>query len=187
MIAGLNLEGFQPVFSVDAVQIFIHNGADVLIGDGGLFVRNFLEPVEGGVNSLVIQGIPQLLQPLAEGVASAELAQQQHIFVQADVRRPHDLVRFPIFQHSVLVDARFVGKGVLPHNGLSGGNGNGGERSRHAAGADQFLCIYTGLGAQNIPAYMERHDDLLQRGVARPLSQPVDRTLHPGRPCLYRC
>lgn len=39
---------------------------------------------------------------------------------EADGLRGHNLVRLPVFEHAVLVDAALMGKGVGSHNGLVG-------------------------------------------------------------------
>ena len=47
-----------------------------------------------------------------ERVAPAMLAEDDPVRGKPDIFRFHDLVGFPILQHAVLVDARFVGEGI---------------------------------------------------------------------------
>ena len=75
-----------------------------------------------------------------------------------------------------------MGKGVGPHNGLAGGDGDAGDAGEQLAGLVDLLGMNAGLGAVEAGACMKRHDNLLQAGVAGPLADAVDRALHLGGP-----
>ncbi len=60
-----------------------------------------------------------MLQPRDHGMAAAVLGQRQLGTAPAHFLRVHDLVGFAFLQDAVLVNARAVGEGVFPHDGLA--------------------------------------------------------------------
>ena len=112
---------------------------------------------------------------------SAPGREQDGVLVDAHVLRVHDFVALPVFQHAVLVNARRVGKGVAPHNGLVGLDGHVHEVRHQAARGVNLLRVDLRVDAQVAVAF-QNHGHLLKRGVARPLADAVDGDLHLPRP-----
>ncbi len=112
----------------------------------------------------------------------------QHNCIQRapDERRIDDLVGEPLFEDPILVDSRLMGKGVLADDCFVRLDLHPRELAHQLAGAVDLFCADSGLAPVQIPAGIERHDDLFQGGVARPLSDAVDRALHLPRPGLDR-
>ena len=91
---------------------------DVLVEDVLLAVGEILEAAEGVLEGVVAELEAELVQLLAEGVAAGMLAHDQRGRLHADVLGPHDLVGLRVLEHAVLVDAGFVGEGVLADDRL---------------------------------------------------------------------
>ena len=88
-------------------------------------------------------------------------------FGQAHVLGAHDLKGFGVFQHAVLVDAAFVGKGVLADDGLvelhrKARHGRDAARDVHDLGAVDPRAV-----RHDVVAHFQGHHDFFQRGVAR--------------------
>ena len=78
----------------------------------------------------------------------------------------------------MLVDAGLVRERVAADDRLVVLDGVAGQARHHPGGAGQLLGAHAGLDAvEVVGAGADRHHDLLQRGVAGPLPQPVDRAL----------
>ncbi len=94
-------------------RAFHREGEDVLVEDVALAVGELLEAGERGVDvGLGLELDAELLQPLLEGVAPRELAEDDLVGRPADVLGAHDLVGVARLQHAVLVDAGGVREGV---------------------------------------------------------------------------
>ena len=95
-------------------------------------------------------------------------ARQAHIF------GTHHFECLAIFQHAVLVDAAFMGKGVLADDGLielhrKAGHGSNATRNVHDLGG-----INAGIPRHDVVAHAQGHDDFFQCGIARTFAQSVD-------------
>src|SRR5215218_66741 len=101
-------------------------GADLVGGDrlevrggnGLLVVCDLFEAREGPFEHIALDKVAELLEGVLEGVAARVLAEEDVRPFETDVFFGHDLERSPVFEHAVLVDARFVQKGVASHDGL---------------------------------------------------------------------
>jgi len=71
--------------------------------------------------------IPQAPDPVPEGMPAGMFAQDQSGLADSHGFRLHDLVSDLFFEHSVLVDARLMGEGVGPYDGLVGRHLNPGN------------------------------------------------------------
>ena len=80
------------------------------------------------LNSSLVELEAQLLDAIAERMAAAVLAEDQVAARQAYILGAQDLVGRVMLQHAVLMDAGFVGKGILAHDRLV-------ARNRHAGDA----------------------------------------------------
>jgi hypothetical protein len=90
-----------------------------------------------------------------------------------------------VAQHAVLVDARLVGEGVLAHDRLVARHGMPVIDGDQAAGRASGACRRRSQ-AEVALARLQRHHDLLERAVAGPLADAVDRALHLTRAGLHR-
>ena len=89
-----------------------------------------------------------------------------------------DLVRVARLEHAVLVDAGAVREGVCAHDGLVGLHVHARDAADQAGCAGELAGHDVRVGVELVAVHLERHDDLLQRRVARALAQAVDGALH---------
>ena len=88
--------------------------------------------------------------------------------------------------HSMGMYSALMAEGVVPHYGLIGRDVEAGKPRNQPAGLIYQLCIYIELVAVK---HLERHYDLLEARVSRPLPYPVYRRVElprPGRYARYR-
>ena len=76
-----------------------------------------------------------------QGVPAAVLAQHQLGLLQADVLGAHDFVGLAMLEHAVLMDAGFVGEGVLADDGLVALHLHAGDVRRPAGWSDKPLRV----------------------------------------------
>ena len=96
----------------------------------------------------------------------------------------HDLEGVALLEHPVLVDTRAVGKGVGPDNRLVGRHRDPHQPAHQAAGRHNLARLHPAVQAKVVAPRADGHDDLFQRGIARPLAQTVERALGLARPIL---
>ena len=89
-----------------------------------------------------------------------------------------------MFQHPILMDARFMGKGVCAHNGLIGLHHKSGDAGHQAGRPHNMRGINVGAIGQQIRTGFDGHDNFFHGGIARPLAQTVDGAFHLPRPIL---
>jgi hypothetical protein len=70
-----------------------------------------------------------------------------------------------------------VREGVLPDDGLIVLDGETRDAADHRRGAGEVARVDACLVGQGIAAHFHGHHDFLQRGIARPLAETVDRAL----------
>ena len=75
------------------------------------------------------------------------------------------------------MDAGFVGESVLADNRLVSLHDHAGDVGDQAADGDEALGLHAAVGAIEVVARAQGHDNLFERAVAGPLAQPVDRAL----------
>ena len=143
-----------------------------------LLVRQLLEALEGGVERGAVDLEAELLERVAQRVAAGVLAEHERVRLEADRRGVHDLVGRALLQHAVLVDARLVRERVAAHDRLVRLHLVAGEARHHPARARDLARVHAGPEPVRGLAHVEQHHDLLERGVAGALADPVDRALH---------
>ena len=125
--------------------------------------------------------IPHLLDLVAEGVPPAVLAEHQVGLAEPHRFRPHDFIGGVVHEHAVLVDAGFVGEGVLADNRLVALHLDAGHIGHQSAGGVEPLGVDSRVELEVVAACPDRHDHFLQRAVAGPLPDAVDGAFHlPG-------
>mmetsp|Transcript_24047 Transcript_24047/g.43480 ORF Transcript_24047/g.43480 Transcript_24047/m.43480 type:complete len:389 (-) Transcript_24047:364-1530(-) len=104
----------------------------------------------------------------------------------------HDFIRALVFNHAVLVNARFVLKGVGSDNGLVGLTDHasvlrdhfGGGRNVNGVDGRVELSSSRSTLELFVPLERQSHDNFLQTGVSSPLSNAVDGALQLTGPVL---
>ena len=120
----------------------------------------------------------QRAQALFESMAAGVFAENQRVPLDADAFRAHDFIGQGIVQHAVLMDAGFVGEGVVADDRLVGRRRESGQVLDDAGGAVNLAGIQANLHAEMFAAGGQGHGDFLQRGVAGAFAETVDRAFH---------
>ena len=108
-------------------------------------------------------------------------AQHQGALVETNRRRIHDLIGALIFQHPILMDAGFMGKGIGADNRFVGLDHNASIAAHHVTGPMNFGGDNVGLQVKDRLARIERHHRLFQARVAGPFADAIDGHFHlPG-------
>mmetsp|Transcript_100316 Transcript_100316/g.279272 ORF Transcript_100316/g.279272 Transcript_100316/m.279272 type:complete len:521 (+) Transcript_100316:2515-4077(+) len=164
-----------------------HKGQDVLVEDLILAVGEILEALEGRIDlGLAFQLDAQLLQPLLEGVAARQLAEHDLVGGPAHVLGAHDLVGVARFQHTVLVDAAGMRKGVGANDGLVGLHNEARGLRDELGGRHDLRSVDADIQPEIVAPRAHGHHDFFERAVASPLAQAVDRAFDlPGAADLH--
>ena len=104
-----------------------------------------------------------------------ELAERQSRAGQSDGLGRHNLIRQRVGQHAVLVDARVVHERVPADDRLVLRHIHARDRGDGLAGLGIHARIDAMLEAEQVAARLQRHHNLLGRGVPRALAQSVER------------
>ena len=91
-----------------------------------------------------------------------------------------------MLEHTVLMDAGFVGEGVGADDGLVGLHREAGDVGHQPRSRDDLSRVDIRRQLKNVAAGAHRHHDFFQRGVAGPLAQTVDGAFHLPRPGQHR-
>ena len=91
-----------------------------------------------------------------------------------------------MLEHTVLVDARLVGEGIGPHHRLVGLHRVAGDLAHQLGRGHDLPRVDAGVTAEHVRPHLDRHHDLLERGIARALAEPVDGALDLPRTGLHR-
>ena len=92
--------------------------------------------------------------------------------------RAHDFIGHGILEYAVLMDARFMGKGVRTHNGFVGLYHNAGDHGDQTTGGMNLLGFDTEIQSHLIPAGKKGHHNFFQGRIPGPLTDTVDGHLH---------
>ena len=157
-----------------------HQRFHVPSGDGLFPVRHLLEADKNLLQLFIGDFIAHGGQLIPQGVLAGVLAQHHGVFGNAHIGGAHDLIGQGVGQHTVLVNAGLMGKGIGAHDGLAGLDGNTGDVAQELAGAVDLLRVDAGLRLIEGSSGLQRHGDLFQTCVARPLADAVDGALHLG-------
>ncbi len=158
----------------------------VFVEDFMLLVRQLLEAGKGSVQLVAFQCDAQLLQARTERGATGVLAHDHLVGVPAHRLGGHDLVGLAMLEHAVLVDTRLVGEGIGADDGLVRLHRKAGDARDQARGGEDVLGLDAGVHVEQVLAGLDRHDDLLQCGVAGALAQAVDGAFHLARTGHHR-
>ena len=79
------------------------------------------------------------------------------------------------------MDARLMGKGVVPHDGFIDGDGNPSNLGQQTRGGIDLLGDHIGFHAKQVFSCLKGHHHFFQRSIAGPFSDTVNRALYlPG-------
>ena len=140
------------------------------------------------VERLALEVVAELAELALEAAPAGQLADRQLAAGQPDRLRGHDLVGQRVLDHAVLVDARLVGERVAADDRLVGLDREPGQVADQPRRRRVICSVWTPLtelGELGRPR-PEGHDDLLERRVAGPLAEAVDRDLDLARAGLDR-
>ena len=152
-----------------------HQRLDVAVEQLLLLVGERLEFLEHAVEFELVELEAQFLDPLAERVPAAVLAEHEVAARQADVLGPHDLVGRVVLEHAVLVDARFVRERVLADDRLVARNRHAGDARDQPRDVGYSRLVWMPVSqVEERVARLQRHHDFLQRAVAGALADAVD-------------
>ena len=87
---------------------------------------------------------------------------------------PHDLIGLIVLEHTVLMDTGFVRKGVGPHNGFIGLDGNAGIVTDQFTDPGQLGGVDIGIQVQHLVAGLQRHNHFFKGSVAGSFADAVD-------------
>ena len=160
---------------------FVDQGLDILIQDVLFFICQIFKFFKHHTQLIVGEVVPHIGDVGIEGVAAAVFAQDQAVLADSHGFGFHYLIGHGVLEHSVLVNARLVGKGVGSHNGAVGLNHYAGDHAHQPAGGIDPSGVYAGHLRKKVGPGGEGHDHLLQGGVAGSLSDSVNGHLNlPG-------
>src|SRR5215203_693717 len=180
-------ERLEDELALEGADLVRGYGLEVGGGHGLLVVRYLLEAREGPPEDIALDVIAELFEGVFQGVAARVLAEEDVRPFQADIFFGHDLEGPPVLEHTVLVDARLVQKGVASHDGLVRRDLVARDVGDHAARVGELAGLDADIDAVEIGACGECHDDLLERGVPGPLPDAVDGDLDLAGPDLDAC
>ena len=179
------------------LHLLAHDRLEIAVADFPLAIRELLEAGEGIVEILTLERVAQLLEPGPEGAAAAQLAKGDAVVGQTDRAGINDFVGEAVFEHAVLVDATLVSKGVGAHDRLIGLHRHAGEIAHQPRGLGDLLGAHARerFGALGGPPqegvevaapHVQGHHQLLERGIASPLADAVDRALQLAGAVFHR-
>ena len=158
-----------------------------LVGDDSLqiagvhrlfFVGHLQEAVIDLLELLFVQRVAQFGQPVAQPGPARPRRQDDLRVGHTYVVGADDLIGGALLQHAVLVDAGGVREGVGSHDGLVRLHRDAGQLADQTADRVDEPGVDGGLQAKEVVARPERHDHLLQRGVACPFADAIHGHLH---------
>ena len=115
------------------------NRLQIAVCDLPFAISKILEAGKGIIEILAAEVIAELFQAGANSAAAAELAQGDPVVGEPDGAGINDFIGEPVFEHAVLMDARFMGKGIGTHNGLVGLHHHAGEIGDQTRGLGDFF------------------------------------------------
>ena len=170
------------VLDLQAIAFTVNPDIDqrnqIFVIDLFLAIGQFLEAHEHIVKLIIGQIIAQIMQFRAQSGTARMFAHHDIGFRQTHIRRAHDLEGFGVLEHAILMDARFMGKGVLADDRLVELH----RKPRHRRHPARDVHDLGGVDARgighDIATHLECHHHLFQRGVARAFAKAVDGTFN---------
>ena len=158
------------------IGLLINQCNDVRVVDILFLVCECNEFIKHFLQAGVIKGIAQFGNPSTKRMASAVLSENHVLANKSYVFRPHDFVGRAVLEHSMLMNARFVGERVLANNRLVSLNQHAGGTGNKTTDATQFRGVDPGVYVVIVAASLDRHHDLFERRISGTFTQTVNRT-----------
>ena len=166
----------------DLRRALLDEGEQVGVGDLLLRVGERDRLAIDRVERLALDVVAELAELALEAAPAGQLADRQLAAGQPDRLRGHDLVGQRVLDHAVLVDAGLVGERVAADDRLVRLDREAGQVADEPRGRGDLLGLDAADEIRELGrAGPERHDDLLERRVAGPLAEAVDRDLDLAR------
>src|SRR5262245_61535633 len=107
--------------------------------------------------------------------------QDNAAFGNTDIFRAEDLVRLPIFQETVHMNSRAVGKRVAPDDGFVRRHLHPETIGDQTTGSLELPSVDIGMELEIIRPGSERHNHFLQGRISSTFPDPVDGAFHLAR------
>ena len=115
-------------------------------------------------------------------MASRVFTKHQFGIAPANGLRGHYFVRQAVFEHTILVDARFMSKGVRPDDSFIGLHGDTRQLTDQLAGRKKLLRTDTSADVpKGFWSGTESHDDFFHGRITRALTKAIDGYLNLSR------
>ncbi len=108
-------------------------------------------------------------------MSAGMLAEDDARLRDADRLGSHDLIGAFFLNEAILVDSRFMGEGVCPHDCLVRLHRNSGDLGQQFRGVVNLFRFDPRVEPEQVSSRVQGHDNLLHCGVTRPLTDSVDR------------
>src|SRR4051812_33195509 len=147
---------------------------NLIVNDALLVVGQGDEPRVQVVELRLPEGDSQLLAARPQGMATAVLSEDQPALGDTHGLGIDDLVRGPLLEEAVLVDAGLVREGVAADDRLVRLHGHADDLGQQLARRIELRGLDAGLVPEGVAPRLQNHDDLLERAVAGALADAVD-------------
>mmetsp|Transcript_43469 Transcript_43469/g.102266 ORF Transcript_43469/g.102266 Transcript_43469/m.102266 type:complete len:256 (+) Transcript_43469:851-1618(+) len=137
--AAAHLHQLELVLGIGLLHLNTDDRFEIAVRNFPLAISKILEASKGIIKVLTAEVIAELFEPSPNSASAAELAQRDPIVGEPNGARINDFVGEPVFQHSVLMDARFMRERIGTHNRLIGLHHHAGEIGDQARGLRDFL------------------------------------------------
>src|SRR5216684_8789640 len=174
VISSCGRGGFRRYGDSAAANYLVRDGYHVALANIFLLVGERRNAAIDLREFHVARFVSQIPQAQAQSVAPGVLAEDQRTSRNANGLRGNNFVRQWILDTAVLMDARFMGKGVRPHHGFVRRNRGAGNFGEHTARGEKLFQADPGGDAETLFTHRESHDDFLQRRVAGALADAVN-------------
>lgn len=128
------------------------------------------------VNVFAGKFVAQFFAFVGESSSARVLTEDDAVTRSTHRFRLHNLITDGIVQDAVLVHTRFMRKGIPSHDGFVGLRLKAEDLREQATGGIDLFMADARLKRIAVTADVERHDDLLQGSISRPLTDAVDGT-----------
>jgi len=144
---------------------FRYQCEQVLIEDGFSAIGEINKAPVKGVQVEGIEFHAEFLQPLRERRSAGMLAKDEAVSGSPDRRRVQDFVGEGVGEHSVLMNAGFVGKCVSAHHGLVRRRSEADDLRKQPAGGAETIEDQRVRAGKFILAHEQGRGNLFQGGV----------------------
>ena len=113
-----HLQAIEQVHIARFVEFVGNQGFKVEISDDLLAVGEVLEACKGFIELNIVEGMTHFGKAVAQRGTTRMFAQHKVGLIHADIFRAHDLIRALVFEHAILMNARFMCEGIRTNDGF---------------------------------------------------------------------